>query len=257
MFSKLFQKNPLLDEPAIDWLHQAYTWCLQNFDRSVFENHTILVIPDDTHFPGKENNIDDMANLIFTHVQRYSGLSHWPCQVRDATQLISIEAPKIKTLGSLRNDQTNSLQLAEETPAYVIPYNSHQVNNPEALIASYAHVLAYYLGTMANQTPPGGNEYWPQTTEILAIFMGFGLMFANSAYTFRGGCGSCYNPLANRDAALSEYEATYALAIFCVLKKIDNQKVLPHLKKYLRSHYKRAKKEIENRDFIQTLGMST
>jgi len=253
MFSKLFQKAPLLDESNIDWLHQAYAWCLQNFDRSVFENHTILVIPDDTHFPGRENSVDGMANLIFSHVQRYSELTHWPCQVRDATQLTSIETPKIKNIGPLRDDKKNALQLADETPAFIIPYNSHQVGNPEALIASYAHILAYYLGTMTDQAPPGGSEYWPQATEVLAIFMGFGLVFANSAYTFRGGCGSCYNPLANRDAALSEYEATYALAIFCVLKNIENQKVLPHLKKYLRNYYKRAKQEIETHNLTQAL----
>ncbi len=45
-------------------------------------------------------------------------------------------------------------------------------------------------------------------------------MFANSAFTFRGSCGSCYNPNATRDTYLSEQEATYALAIFAVLKGI-------------------------------------
>jgi len=247
MFSNLFKKTPVLDESAINWLHQAYAWCFRHFNRSVFENHTILVIPNDTHFPGSEHHLDGMANLIFTHVQRYAGLTHWPCQVDDATRLTSIETPKIKTIGVLRDDdQANSLQLEEETPVFVIPYNPHQVGNPEALIASYAHILAYYLGTMAKDAPPNGKEYWPQATEVLAIFMGFGLMFANSAYTFRGGCGSCYNPLANRDAALSEHEATYALAMFAVLKKINNQQVLPHLKKYLRGFYKRAVQDVEN-----------
>ena len=79
---------------------------------------------------------------------------------------------------------------------------------------------------------------------MLAVYLGFGLMFANSAFTFRGGCGSCYNPNANRDAYLSEQEATYALAIFCVLKEIPNSMVTGHLKSHLRGFFKRAVKEI-------------
>jgi hypothetical protein len=84
-------------------------------------------------------------------------------------------------------------------------------------------------------------------TELLAVYLGFGLMFANSAFTFRGGCGSCYNPAANRDAYLSEQEATYALAIFAVLKDISNSTVTGHLKSHLRGFYKKAVKEINQR----------
>ena len=103
------------------------------------------------------------------------------------------------------------------------------------------------MGQMAETPPPGGVQYWPQATELLAVYLGFGLMFANSAFTFRGGCGSCYNPAANRDAYLSEQEATYALAIFAVLKGISNSTVTRHLKSHLRGFYKKAAKEVNQR----------
>jgi hypothetical protein len=81
---------------------------------------------------------------------------------------------------------------------------------------------------------------------LLAIFLGFGLMFANSAYNFRGGCGSCYNPYAQRSAYLSETEATYALALFCVLKDSPNSDVTPHLKKHLRGIYRKSVRELSD-----------
>jgi hypothetical protein len=135
----------------------------------------------------------------------------------------------------------------EEANRLQIAYNPQQVNNPEGLVASFAHTLAHHLGQMAKTRPPSGPEYWPEITELLAIYLGFGLMFANSAFTFRGSCGSCYNPAANRHAALSETEATYALAIFCVLKDVSVPEVTPHLKKHLRAFFRRAVKDVQAR----------
>ena len=43
---------------------------------------------------------------------------------------------------------------------------------------------------------------------------------------------------------MSQYDTTYALAIFSVLKGIPNQQVLKHLKKSLRPYYKKAVKDI-------------
>ena len=79
---------------------------------------------------------------------------------------------------------------------------------------------------------------------MVAIFLGFGLMFANSAYTFRGGCGSCYNASANRDAYLTEQQSVYALALFSVLKELPTNTVSANLKKHLRGYFKKAVKEI-------------
>jgi len=75
--------------------------------------------------------------------------------------------------------------------------------------------------------------------------MGFGVLFANSAYTFRGGCGSCYNASANRQASLSENEILFALAVFCHLKKIDTKRANQGLKKHLKSSFTIARRQVE------------
>ena len=101
---------------------------------------------------------------------------------------------------------------------------------------------------MSKQPPPGGVENWPHITEVVAVFMGFGLMMANSANTVKiRSCGSCSGPAVERSNALSQYDITYALAIFSCLKEIPTREVLAHLKKSLWPFYKKAAKEVMNK----------
>lgn len=218
---------------------------MRNFNATLFREETSLITPSNEHFPGRADSVAGMAEIIFKNVQTYAGLRHWPCRVVDMTRAHEDQPINLAILGSARGANAVLPAEAAALPPLLIPYNPHQVGEPEALIASFVHVLAYYLAMTCEEPPPGGEEYRAHATELLGIFMGFGIMFANSAYTFKRGCGSCYNPFAERSAALNQDEATYALAMFCRLKNIPNKQVLPHLKKYLRPIYKRAARELE------------
>jgi len=136
----------------------------------------------------------------------------------------------------------------DEASRLAVVYDADLLGNPEALIAGYAHAMAHYLGQTARRPPPGGTAYWPQATEVLAVFMGFGLMFANSAFSVPvRSCGSCGSPPAQRRSYLTQYESTYALAIFSVLKGLANKAVLGHLKKALRPFFRQCVKEIQGK----------
>ena len=244
----LLSKKPLLDEVASQWLVDAYGWALRHFDAKVFFDESILVTPTNEHFPGRETSAEGMAALIFDRVQTYAGVRHWPFQIVDALNYVPTDTPPRLNAALLVQRGAHAANLPAHTAPLIIPYNPHQIGKPESLIASYAYILAYYLGTLAKELPPGGENYWPHATELLGVFMGFGIMFANTAYTFKGGCGSCYNPLAERAEFLSQDEVTYAMALFCALKRIPTQTVLPHLKSYLRPAYKRAISDIQRRE---------
>jgi hypothetical protein len=243
----LFVKKSPLDEWSSQWLFDAFGWALENFDAGFFHHHTVLVLPNNQFFPGRADSVDAMANLIFDQVKRYAGMGHWPTRLEDQGSCSLAPPAQIDLGGELRKHEAIMPALAADAPRLQILYNPQQVSRPEGLIASFAHVLSHFLGQTADKPPPGGADYWPQVTELLAVYLGFGVMFANSAFTFKGGCGSCYNPNANRDAYLSELEATYALAIFCVLKGIQSSEVTPHLKKHLRGVFKSCLREIQDR----------
>jgi len=216
----------------------------------LFYAGTRLVLPTNECFPGRGDSVANMANLIFDQVKAYAGVSHWPTQLVDATLCPVSQLAQVEIKGALRGPNGIPNPSAADDHRLQIAYNPQQINNPEGMIASFVHVLAHHLAQTADEPPPGGREYWPQATELLAIYLGFGLMFANSAFTFKTGCGSCYNPRAVRDAYLTEYEATYALAIFATLQGLPASAVAGHLKKHLRGFYKKALKEIQanNRD---------
>ena len=246
--------EPVLDEATILWQFDTYDWALRQFDASVFYNETDLVLPDNAHFPGQADSPEGMAQLIFDHVKRHAGVSHWPTELIEQNACATLPQPKLLIEGDLRG--SGGIVPARVTPEQRLPviYNEGMLGNPETLIASYAHTLAHYLGSLATEPPPGGLENWPHVTELLAVFMGFGVIFANDAYKFRAGCGSCGPAAVERENYLSQHDVTYALAIFSTLKSIPEKRVKGHLKKTLRGYFGKAIKDVRGRaELLQRL----
>lgn len=248
----LFKTKPLLDDSSRQWIFDSFQWCLENFDGGFFNRDSQLILPTKQFFPARATSAHELAQSVFDKVKEYTGLSHWPFELVQPGQFqqrnYQIKNYPLIVRGTQPNSQPNDSQLKNilQNPGeqLAVSYDPVQMNQPQVMVANYVSTLADYLIGLSNQLPPGGAEHKPPATEMLAIFMGFGVMFANTAYAFRGGCSSCHNHAANRVAVLSEDEATYALALFCQLKGIDNKTVTPQLKSHLRSAYKQAAKEI-------------
>ena len=248
MFSNLLKPARLLDESSINWMFDTFAWALRNFDAEVFFNETILVTPCNDHFPGRQSSAEGMANLIFDRVMVYAGMKHWPYRLVDGSTIEEISPVRPQIEGPIRGEAGIAPTSVDESQKMVIPYHQGQLKDPEVVIANFAHNLAHYLGTAAGVAPPGGEENWPHVTELLAVFMGFGLMMANSANTAKiRSCSSCSGPAIERENYLSEYDITYALAIFCCLKAIPTSKVAKNLKSSLRPFFKKAMKDVNRR----------
>jgi hypothetical protein len=247
MFSFL-KSTPLPDDDFVTWLTAPFKWSLKHFDSALFYKHSILVIPSNKLFPGKMDSLEAMANLIFKKVKEYAFVQHWPCTLMDQNQCLTNEQPHIEIKGALRQLQGVEQKGIDAEHKLIFTYDPSQIGNPEAMIATFSHMFAHYLGNMVAEMPPGKGENWSEISEMIAIFMGFGIMFSNSAYVFRGGCGSCGQSTVARQASLTEEQATYALALFSVMKNIENKAVLPHLKSHLKSFYKRSVKDIKKRE---------
>lgn len=237
----LFKDTLLVDEDVAEWIFATFHWALKEFEADVFFEQTQLVLPNNAFFPGEVKSVEEMAGLVFSKVKEYAHVQHWPMQLVAPHEYQSVQLPALPYHGRGQN------QIALAQPGDMVPisFNPGQINKPESLISSFAHAVGHYVGLSARESSPGGAQTWPQTAEMVAITMGFGVVMANSAYTFRTGCGSCYNPAANRLAALQENEAIFALAIFCRLKNISYKDVKPHLKAYLRPLFKRGLKQVD------------
>jgi len=245
LFSLLFKRKPPLDETTLLWLFDVFGWSLRNFSPAVFYQQTRLVLPTNEFFPGKVDSIQGMAELVFARVAEYAGMAHWPWQVVEQSHCyLEIVMPPVGA-----NQAFPGARQLMPVDGQIMPvvYDMRHINNPEALIAGFAHRLGQYLGHTAKEPPPGGVESWPQATEVLAVYLGFGLMFANSAFVFPpGGCGSCGGAVS-RESALTQWDYTYALALFAVLKGISPRLVRSHLKKSLRGYFQRCIADVNSR----------
>jgi len=241
-----FRSKPLIDDASCEWMFDTFEWALTHFDQQEFFQRSQLIQPTNDFFPGNIDSRHGMAETIFNHVVKYAGLSHWPLQLQ-ALQSFSSQPPALLDLSAIQRNSSgaNTLPALIASQPLAMTYNPQQASKPGDLASSYAHHLAQHIVAQSQQLPPGGAEYFNASTEIVAIFMGFGVMMANSAYTFRGGCGSCYNAQANRQASLSEDNVVFALALFCRLKGISTGDATRYLKGYLRRDFKQALKQIE------------
>jgi len=239
----LFQSKPLISEESAQWLLAAFDWALSHYDRQAFFQHTQLVQPNNEFFPGRVDSVHAKAENIFNHCLRYTGLQDWPFTLQPP-ELYNGASPSYLALPHIERYQALPSANLPAQPLQ-LSYNPQQTLKAEDMAANFAHLLAQHLVVQSRQLPPGGEEYLMEATEVLGISMGFGVLFANSAYTFRGGCGSCYNAMANRQASLTEHEVIFALALFCQLKGIETKQAISHLKPHLKKAYRQAQKQLQ------------
>lgn len=249
-----FKKPQVVDSNTAEQLQHTFEWLLTHFDQQYFEQETILVHPTREYFPDRTDNELDMAKALCARIQGYTGLTHWPFKLLSPQQftgqmppLLSL-APNNRAQKLAEHTVTTKLGAGQvsfgTTPILEISYTSAMIKKPMDLVGSMSKNFAQHYLYQSQLTPPTGPESFDAASEILAIFMGFGIIIANSAYTFRGSCARCYDPRANRSAALSEDEALFCLALFCHHKNIKNGAVMPSLKNYLRSRFKKARQQI-------------
>lgn len=240
----LFRSKPLFDDGTTRWFFDTYAWALRNYGSDIFRQDTVLVMPTDRFFPDRGGSAEDKALAAFERVRAYAGMESWPCEVAAlAPGMAPAPAPTVEFGGAPRGPQA-VVSVGGEGRGIPIAFDPELVRKPHALIAIFAQQLAFHLGRTAAEESPGGDELFGPTTDLLAVFLGFGLFLANSALTVcRGGCSGCAVSVQAL-GYLTEEEFAYALAMFCVLKNVPAGEVEPHLKKTLRPIYRKAVKEI-------------
>ncbi|MEH6814483.1 MAG: hypothetical protein V7677_18260 [Motiliproteus sp.] len=242
MMLGLFKTKSLVDEDSARWIESVFQWALENFDAEVFHHQTQLVLPTNDYFPGRADSVEAMAQNLFDHTLAFAGLPHWSCQLVDQRNIEQLSLPSLSYADGCRgNVQTSPVN------QLTIPYNHLQVNDPQTMVSSYATTLGSYLASCAPQSVPADEQQWPLVAELVGIYLGFGVMFANTAFSFKGGCGGCRTAAQSRTAYLSQDEATYALALFCQKKGITADQVTPHLKSHLRSIFKKTLKTLDRK----------
>jgi len=242
----LFRSKPLVDDDTKAWIFDTYAWALNNFGSDVFYEDTVLVSPTNDFFPDRSNDPEELVRLIFDRVKKLAGMEEWECELSAqdsdvnpvvAPTVVIHNAPKgpAGTFG-LKNDNSNIVN---------ITYNPDLISNPEMLIATFAHELSHYLSFIATDLPPGGEDAVEPATDLIAVFIGFGIFLANTAFTYESYTSvDAQGWSVQSQGYLSQDDLVYILSIFCVLKGISISSVEPLLKKSLRLNFKIAMKDV-------------
>lgn len=263
MLSTFFKPKPVVDEASKEWIFDTFAWCIAHLDGDFFKNKSELILPNNNFYAGSSSSVEEMAGNIFANTTKYTGMTEWPIKLVPADSFRQKPMPQLFFESSMRGKNANISAIANsEVNANLsykvegqevssdlntkidIAFHPSQLNQPQDLIAYLVQIQASILVNQRGIIAPGGKEVLAQTIDLVACFMGFGVIFANTAYQFKGGCGSCNNRSLNRQAALPELETVYALALFCVMKKVDIKVVKKELKSHLYKPFRQAHKEI-------------
>lgn len=256
MLNLLFTKKSAIDESTRQWIFDTFAWAIEHFNVQVFQDETKLVLPTNEFYSGRVGSVTEMAQNIFSHTVEYAGMQNWPLMLVEPQALKPTEFPLLVIKHALRGNNS-SIEFSDDNQQPILfTFNPNQINQPQDMIASYVQQLATILVMQQKVLPPGGKDFLPQAIDVLSCVMGFGVIFANTAYQFKGGCGSCFNPRANRQASISENDTVYVLALFCLLKYQNPKNVKRHLKGHLRKIFSHAYNELASMNQKSELPLS-
>jgi len=254
MLSTIFKNKPIVDDISKEWIFDTFAWCTAQLNNDFFNKNSDLIVSKNIFPPQNIGSAEFTTETIFANTLKYTGMTAWPIKLVAADSFTQKPMPKMlceKGINSahrgVNNLSINLLNNQKSASSIEIPFHPSQLNQPEELIAYLVHNQASILLEQHSMDSPGRIENLAKTIDLVACFMGFGIIFANTAGQHEDDCGS---PLLNknskfkRQAALTELETVYALAIFSAIKGSDIKKVKAELKTHLFKPFHKACKEV-------------
>jgi len=251
---KPFKSKPLLKEDDELFQIETYRWLLTHFGGENFYKNTQLVLPTEEYFPTKVNSREQAVQETFQQVKIYAGLEKWPCILHKQEEDPDLVVSETLVVQNVEHSPHGTFSFNDNNEA-IITYNPGLATSPTQMVATFAHELAHFLTSTAQEPPPGGWGNWEFATDIAATFLGFGIFLANSVFNFQQYSSvDAIGWKTTGGGYLSESEHSYALAIFLRLKGISVDIAYPHCDGNIKAFLKKANKELEEKHYIEDLG---
>ncbi len=247
----LFKPKAPLPPHEWEWLLASLKWLELEFPKDDGQPGVgPIVLPILANFPESQLQGQDYAEALFDTVKRLADMADWP------TQLIPHASGKPRDiinpalLGPQSwNDAAGTFSIvADQTGAHIaqVTYNLEQLNNAESFVATMAHELSHYLISTSKTCPPGGWDLHELTTDLTAVWMGFGIFQANSAKSFEGHAEGWQ---AQTRGYLGETMLVTALALCAEMAGEDSAQAAPYLKPHLAGLLKKIAAYLSEHDF--------
>jgi hypothetical protein len=222
-----------------EWQTAVWGWFLNKRGGVADLRQSPLVTPNAEFFPATAASGHERALAIFASVKQHARLADWPCELIEQPprpgHYAADGAPQIFE----ERDPAGTLSLEGDTAT--ISYDPELVGNPMKLIATFSHQLgAYVLSTLADP-PPGGQDMQGRASDLIAVYLGFGVFGANAALNLPSSVDAFSQSWRTaRHGYLTEPMWCYALAIFFALRGEDIERAKPFLKDHLFSDLRKA-----------------
>ncbi len=234
-----------IDADELEWQLATFKWLGEEFGEI---GDTKLVLPTPEFFPRSGASGNAAVAELFEQVRSAAGLEQWPCELVTGDAERPIQAGNAHLLvhhGAPPPCGTFQMTGEGEDRRALITYNPNLAGNEEALVATFAHELGHYLMSTATTPPPGGWDLHELATDMIAVYLGFGIFLANSAKNFSQFQSAGEMGWSSRlQGYLSEAALVTALAIFQRLAGRPPSEAATHLKPYLQKVLKSADKAL-------------
>jgi len=200
-----------LDAPRREWQFAVFAWMLRNCGGYPKFLDTTLVLPIEEHFPDRDLTGHAAVAALFRRVRDHAGMADWPCMVEP-------EPADGRALPAT----------SDRIP--VITYERGELA-AMSMVGAFARELARLLVETFEEPPPGGALLHEPAIDLAAVFMGFGMFMANST-------------LETTRYDLNEGEFVHALALFCLLRKLEPESIARHLNPHLRKYLRLASRDL-------------
>jgi hypothetical protein len=246
---RLFRRKPILDADTAEWHLGNFAWLVESFHNRRDFAQTRLILPGPGFFLTDGETGHALAERLFEQVKTYCGFAQ-----SNLTLVPNDGAPQQADApvfgGVVHGKHAIGTYGAGDGNMAEISYAPNLLVDPLALIATYAHELGHHLlaGGTLHPSPADDDEIEP-LTDLTAVYLGFGVFLANSAFSFgQFNDGMMQGWRTARHGYLPERDLVFATAIFLAVRQLDPAPAIQYLKPHLGDLLRKALRDLDDHE---------
>jgi hypothetical protein len=206
-----------LEKDQREWIEKSLQWLMTEFGADYFLRHQ-TVLPQESFFPDKYDGTEESVLKVVNRVCSYMDVN---------PDLVEVEffidqddmASKYRLGGSdNRSGAAGLYSGTSDKTKQKISINESVMKNSDKLVATVAHELGHVIllggGKISHE-----DEDQEYVTDLLTVFLGFGIFTANSTFQFsQWQDNSHFGWRASRQGYMSEEMFAYSLAAYAWMR---------------------------------------
>ena len=252
-------KLPVTDEER-QWVDEG----LRRLEKLLGRRRMIeaqVILPTPEYFPDPYNGTPACAELLFQRVCQYMRVDRHRIELHifpdETDELRSIlpywQGNSGGCAGFYSHDPSDNHADSEGEARMLVALRSTQLKDPLSLVATMAHELGHVILLGGELISPKAPDHEP-LTDLLTVFLGFGIFNANSAGRFKQYQDDRrYGWSMQRLGYLAEEVYGYALAKFATERGAEKTEWEKHLSTNVRAYYKRSRSWLAKNKYQVTM----